>query len=306
MQTSKELLSQNEIKALLDVLSSPSQENSSAKLSFEWRMAKVANSVKSYLDRLSLVFDEVKVSKATTKREDVYTYKTNYRYLESLHFDNTLALAIIAARFGAVHQVSVDRELSTLEESVLEDVCREIVYIVEKELDTFLIASADLLSMHEVSFYSDDVVLKLGFDFKDQAAHNEIIAPDKTVVEAIVGRSDVAVIEPGAHYAVAGFEKSSVVLMFDKSLCFSALKSSRDSHSLSYILHDALDASFSSSSYYIVVGSAELSDEAYLSLSKGSMLKLSRLAQPEIHKDGRMLSKAKLHIINNKMVVEPI
>ena len=304
MQASKELLSQNEIKALLDVLSSPSQDETSTNLGFEWRMAKVANSVKSYLDGYLLSFDEVKVSKEVTLVGDYYTFKTNYPYLESLHFDNAFALQVIAARFGAEGEQILTRALSTLEEHLLEDVCREIVYIVEKELDERIVNSDEHLSYRELNFYKRDLVMKLGFDFRDKAVSREEIDQDKTVVEAIVGRLDIGAVKKGAHYKVEGFTNRSVVLMFDKTLCFNALKSSRDSRSFSYVLQDACESALPLEGYYLIIGSSTLEDELYMSLSKGSMLRVSRLADAEIHKDGKIVAKVKLQITGSEMVVE--
>ena len=306
MQTSKELLSQNEIKALLDVLSSPLQESPSTNLSFEWRMAKVANSVKSYLDGFSLTFDEVKVSKEVTQIADYYIYETSCPYLESLRFDNALALQIIATRFGSAHFTLTKRPLSTLEKSVLEDVCKEIVYIVEKELDALLASSDETLSSHEINFYRDGTVLKLGFDFSDKAVDKAELEEDRTVVEAIVGHIDTTVAEKGEHYKVIGFENSSAVLMFDKKLSFNVLKSSRNSQSFSYVLQDALESTIPLASYYVVIGRSILENEVYMSLSKGSTLKLTRLMDAELHKDGRIVSKAKLKISNSEMAIEVI
>jgi hypothetical protein len=306
MQTSKELLSQNEIKALLEVLSAPSKDESTSTLSFEWRMAKVANSIRSYLDGFTCTFDDAKVSKETTQREDLYTYETSYPYLKSLQFDNTLALQIIASRFGAEDPAIMERPLSTLEEHLLEDVCKEIVYIVEKELDEIILGLEEPLSYRELHFYSSDHVMKLGFCFESPTVLSKEVYLDNTVVEAIVGRIDTAVIERGEHYRVLDFENRSVVLMFDKTLSFKALKSSRNRQSFSYVLQDALESTIPLSSYYVVIGRSILEDEAYMSLSKGSTLKLLRLMDAEIHKDGRIVSKAKLKTTNGEMAIEVI
>ena len=305
MQTSKELLSQNEIKALLDVLSTPSQDNSSKSLGFEWGMAKVLNSIKSYFDALTLSFAEVIVSKDITLASDCYTYKTNYPFLESLRIDNVLALQIIAARFGANNTNIMHRSLSSLEESVLDDVFKDIIYIVEKELDTFLATSDEMPSPREISFYNNDVVQKLVFDFKNETVIKAIDL-EQTVVEAVIGRLDVNVIEKGMHYKVEGLSNRGAILMFDKTLSFNALKSSRNSSSLSYVLLDAVVSTPFFTSYYVVVGNGVLDDEVYVSMTKGSVLKLSRFTEAEIHKDGRMVSKAKLKIKNNEMLIEII
>ena len=305
MQTSKELLSQNEIKALLDVLSTSSKENDPSTLSFEWRMAKVTNSVKSYLDGFALPVDEVIVSKEKTLVADAYVYQTDYPYLESLRLENSLALAIIASRFGAEREQSFARELSSLEKYLLEDVCKEIVYIVEKELDVWFIDADEVLSYRELSFYKNSVLGRLGFEFRNEIVQDEVYA-NKTVVEAIVGSLNVETIKTGVRYKVKGFMHKSIILMFDKTLCYKALKSSRDSASLSYVLQDALTVTTPFPSFYLVVGSSVLEDDAYLSLSKGSVLKLSRFVEAEIHKDGKLIAKAKLQLTNSEMIVEII
>ena len=306
MQTSKELLSQNEIKALLDVLSTPSQDNNTETLGFEWRMAKVLNSLKSYFDSFTLSLDALRVSKKITLTTDFYTYKTGYPFLESLRIDNALALQIIAARFGASNTSVMNRALSSLEEHILDDVFKEIVYIVEKELDTLLATLDETPSSREISFYKNDVALKLVLDFKNITVENEAVDLDKTVVEAVVGTLDVTTIEIETLYKVDAFSNKSVVLMFDKTLCFNTVKGSRNSESLSYVLQDAVLNTPFISSYYVVVGSSVLDDEAYMSLARGSMLKLSRFAEVEIHKDARMVSKARLLISDGEMQVEII
>ncbi len=318
MQT-KELLSQNEIDSLLDIFSSPDEEKSRDIL-FEMGMAKVAKGIENHLERLGLPFDDVRALKSTSEHTNSYNYKPpDYPYLENLSIDNTFALSILAARFGANNrEFSLDRELTSLEKQLLEDLCREIAYIVEKELDSYLakddgvekIADYSLLvsqenvqSAMQLSFTTAPLVPTAPVVLQEQEPV-ETSDVDGTKVEAVVGMITVDVLELGAVYKLHAFGKNRAVLLLDETLPFMAKRLQESDSTLLFALQEAVTDKTMLAGYYLSVAAATIDDEALLALAHGTVLDLKPYDDVQIHKDGKMVAKAKAFFSNGEIAVK--
>ena len=317
MQT-KELLSQNEIDSLLDIFSS-SDENKSSNILFEVRMAKVAKGIENHLENLGLQFDDVSVSKSISEHKNSYNYNPDYLYLENLSIDNTLALSILAARFGANNrEFSLDRELTSLEKQLLEDLCREIAYIVEKELDSYLakddgvekIADYSLLvsqenvqSAMQLSFTTEPVVPTAPVMLIEEEAV-ERSDVDGTKVEAVVGTIATKILEQGAMYKLHAFAKNRAVLLLDETLPFMAERLQESDEKLLFALQEALTDKTVLAGYYLSVAGTTMDDEALLALEYGTVLALRPYDDVQIHKDGKMVAKAKAFFSNGEIAVK--
>ena len=317
MQT-KELLSQNEIDSLLDIFSSPDEEKSRDIL-FEMGIAKVAKGIENYLERLGLPFDDVSVSKSISEHKNSYNYNPDYLYLENLSIDNTLALSILAARFGANNrEFSLDRELTSLEKQLLEDLCREIAYIVEKELDSYLakddgvekIADYSLLvsqenvqSAMQLSFTTEPVVPTAPVMLIEEEAV-ERSDVDGTKVEAVVGTIATKILEQGAMYKLHAFAKNRAVLLLDETLPFMAERLQESDEKLLFALQEALTDKTVLAGYYLSVAGTTMDDEALLALEYGTVLALRSYDDVQIHKDGKMVAKAKAFFSNGEIAVK--
>lgn len=317
MQT-KELLSQNEIDSLLDIFSS-SDEEKSRDILFEMGIAKVAKGIENYLERLGLPFDDVSVSKSISEHKNSYNYNPDYLYLENLSIDNTLALSILAARFGANNrEFSLDRELTSLEKQLLEDLCREIAYIVEKELDSYLakddgvekIADYSLLvsqenvqSAMQLSFTTEPVVPTAPVMLIEEEAV-ERSDVDGTKVEAVVGTIATKILEQGAMYKLHAFAKNRAVLLLDETLPFMAERLQESDEKLLFALQEALTDKTVLAGYYLSVAGTTMDDEALLALEYGTVLALRPYDDVQIHKDGKMVAKAKAFFSNGEIAVK--
>lgn len=317
MQT-KDLLSQNEIDSLLDIFSSPDEEKSRDIL-FEVGMAKVAKGIENYLDILGLQFDNVRVIKSTTEHKNSYNYNPEYLYLENLSIDNSLALSTLAARFGAKEKnFSLDRELTSLEKQLLEDLCREIAYIVEKELDSYLakddgvekIADYSLLvsqenvqSAMQLSFTTEPVVPTAPVMLIEEEAV-ERSDVDGTKVEAVVGTIATKMLEQGVMYKLHAFAKNRAVLLLDETLPFMAERLQENDGKLLFALQEALTDKTVLAGYCLSVADTTMDDEALLALEYGTVLALRPYDDVQIHKDGKMVAKAKAFFSNGEIAVK--
>ncbi len=138
--TVRELLSNDELEALLGLFSEEGHERTPL---FDVALSRVARGIEHYLERTATACDRAEVLKNVTAPDTHYCYLPEYRYLESLTIENSLALTILGLRFGAGREeASPDRPLTPLEKALLDDFCREVVYLVEKELEAQLLKGA--------------------------------------------------------------------------------------------------------------------------------------------------------------------
>ncbi len=318
MSTTKDLLSQNEIDALLEIFSSPTEETSSDIL-FEVRMVKVAKAIENYLENLGLVLDDVKVSKNRVADHNSYRCNPDYPYLDALSIDNRLALTVLAARFGSKNSdILLDRELTSLEKELFDDVSKEIVYILEKELDSYLVKESEIENLLEQSLL---VTLKnrqfmINFSFVDAPA-KEIPPADLkkqetqaqgdvtgTKIEALLGTIATKVLTPGMIYKVHAFSKERAVLLIDKSLPFMANRLQESDKKLLLLLQEAVSDKRILAGYYLCIAESRIDDETLLGLERGTFLELHMCDDVEIHKDGKMVAKAKVLVTSGEIAVK--
>ena len=317
MQT-KDLLSQSEIDSLLDIFASTGEDKSTDIL-FEVRMAKAAKGIENYLENLGLQFDTVRVSKNMSAEQNSHNYNPEYMYLENLSIDNSLALSILAARFGSQDKnFSLDRELTSLEKQLLEDVCKEMAYIVEKELDSYLVkadssekmadqrilvSQKNIQSVISFSFTKEPVVTNTSMVIEDETAiETDDVAGTK--VEAVLGTIATDTLEKGIFYEMQAFSNNRAILLLDKTLPFMAKRLEAGDERLSFVLQEAVNDKRVLDGYYLCVAGTTIDDEALLSLEHGTVLELNTYNDVQIHKDARMVAKAKVLVTDGEITVK--
>lgn len=311
MSTTKDLLSQNEIDSLLEIFSSPAEEGDSDIL-FEVRMAKVLKGVENYFENLGVVFDEISVSKSLPERTHDYNYVSDYLYLDKLSIDNRLALTVLAARFGAINRdVAIDRALTSLEERLLIDVSREIIYILEKEIDSYLRnnGGTETIADYSIDVLQDGITQKIGFSFMRESTIENTIASSAasgTKVEAILGTIATKVLKKGQIYRVHTFDKERALLLIDSTLSFMANRLEESDETLLFLLQEAVTEKRALSGHYLCVAGTLIDDEVLLGLERGTFLELRVYDDVEIHKDGKIVAKAKVLVKYGEITVKVI
>jgi len=319
MQT-KDLLSQNEIDSLLDIFTS-SDEDKNTDILFEVRMAKAAKGIANYLENLGLQFETVRVSKDVSTAQNNYHYTPDYRYLENLSIDNILALSILSARFGAQDRgFSLERELTSLEKQLLEDVSKEIAYIVEKELDSYLLKDDAVrkIADHSVFIVQETLQGAITFSFTKEPVVPiaPVVLEDETAietdddvgtrVEAVLGLIATKTLKVGIFYNLQAFAENRAILLLDKRLPFMAKRLREGEKQLSFALQEAVSDKTVLEGYYLCVASSTIDDEVLLTLEHGTVLKLSTYDDVQIHKDGRMVTKAKVYVLDGNIAVKAV
>ena len=319
MQT-KDLLSQSEIDSLLDIFASTGEDKSTDIL-FEVRMAKAAKGIENYLENLGLQFDTVRVSKNMSAEQNSHNYNPEYMYLENLSIDNSLALSILAARFGSQDKnFSLDRELTSLEKQLLEDVCKEMAYIVEKELDSYLVKadSSEKMADQRILVSQENIQSVISFSFTKEpvVTDTSVVIEDETAtetddvagtkVEAVLGTIATDTLEKGIFYEMQAFSNNRAILLLDKTLPFMAKRLEAGDERLSFVLQEAVNDKRVLDGYYLCVAGTTIDDEALLSLEHGSVLELNTYHDVQIHKDARMVAKAKVFVLDGSVAVKVI
>ena len=317
MQT-KDLLSQSEIDSLLDIFASPG-EDKNRDILFEVRMAKAAKGIENYLENLGLQFDTVRVSKDMSAEQNSHNYNPEYIYLENLAIDNCLALSILAARFGSQDKnFSLDRELTSLEKQLLEDVCKEMAYIVEKELDSYLVKadSSEKMADQRILVSQENIQSVISFSFTKEpvVTNTSVVIEDETVietddvagtrVEAVLGTIATDTLEKGIFYEMQAFINNRAILLLDKTLPFMAKRLEEGDERLSFVLQEAVNDKRVLDDYYLCVAGTMIDDEALLSLEHGTVLELNTYNDVQIHKDARMVAKAKVLVTDGEITVK--
>ncbi len=317
MQT-KDLLSQSEIDSLLDIFASTGEDKSTDIL-FEVRMAKAAKGIENYLENLGLQFDTVRVSKDMSAEQNSHNYNPEYMYLENLSIDNSLALSILAARFGSQDKnFSLDRELTSLEKQLLEDVCKEMAYIVEKELDSYLVKadSSEKMADQRILVSQENIQSVISFSFTKEpvVTDTSVVIEDETAtetddvagtkVEAVLGTIATDTLEKGIFYEMQAFSNNRAILLLDKTLPFMAKRLEAGDERLSFVLQEAVNDKRVLDGYYLCVAGTTIDDEALLSLEHGTVLELNTYHDVQIHKDARMVAKAKVLVTDGEITVK--
>ncbi len=318
MASTKELLSQNEIDALLELFNR-SENKQNTDILFEVGMAKVAKAIGSYLDGLGLTTDKVRAVQSKSEVNDRFSYKPDYAYLERLAIDNALALAIIGARFGSrVNSATPERPLTSLERRLMQALCREIEYIVEKELDPYLrkaVTDKKIADSSVVITYANrQSTLQFSFTVRSTpvaqtrnlAQKKEAVSADTdgTKVEASVGRLMTDTLEKGKHYKVAAFDKNNIHLLLDSSMVLMAGTVEKSNEKLSVRVKKSVTEKTVNGGYELVVAGTVMDDETFLSLEYGSLLALTLYDDVQVHKDGKIVAKAKVCASGGEITVK--
>ncbi len=319
MQT-KELLSQHEIDALLDVFNASDEERGTDIL-FEVGMSKVANGLELFFESLALPFESLKVRKSTVREESSYTYFPQYPYLDKIAIDNVLALRILAMEYGAkADNSALDRELTLLEKELLEDQCGEIAYLVEKELGNYLEkdAHSEPTADHSVLVVCGDEERAIRFSFAQGPAEPEKVVLSerqasvesneeaKTKVVAVIGTVAADRLEVGSTYALQPFSRNRTVLLLDEKLPFMATRHSQKGATLAYILQEAVPDKNMLCGHYVTIADTTIDDASLLELDRGSQLELELYGNVQIHKDAKMVAKAQLTRSEGQPVVKVV
>lgn len=317
MASVKELLSQNEIDALLDLFNT-SEKKQNTDILFEVGMAKVAKAVGSYFDGLGLTADKVKAVQSGVEMHECFVYTPHYPYLERLSIDNALALDVIGARFGAAANSETPRALTSLENRLMQALCREIEYIVEKELDPYLRkdTSGKKIADHSVliTYANRQSILQFSFTVPSApvtqtqtvTAEKEAISADTegTKVNASIGRLMTDTLEKGKEYKVVRFRDNDVHLLLDTSMVLLAGRVEKSREKLLVNVKKSLAEREGAGGFELVVAGTVMDDETFMSLAYGSLLTLPLFNDVQVYKDGKIVAKAKVFPHGGKITVK--
>ena len=304
---SKSLLSQNEVEALLSIFNDREEENPD--VLFELTMAKVARNIGNYLERLGLSFDAVQVVKKDENSPLCYSYDVGHKQLKRLFLQNTLVNAIIARQCGAKKQdLTLQRELSDLEEVLLQEVSEQIVYMVEKELEGYFERHEVSASLddYRIALLKDETMQLLYFSFQQEKKDPEKAeVPQRregTKVEILMGELLVEALDEGRFYELQNYIPKRLLL--DGALLFETQRLASEGEIFSYVLGEAAQECDNKARYYVVIARGYLEDEKLLKLKRGSLVSVQPLEQIEICKDGKIRAVAELYSKENRIAVK--
>lgn len=309
------LLSKDELSGLLDESETVANVES---LSFEKRMGRVSLTVSRYFKSLGLGFEELRMVKSISNQFNNYYFKTEYEYLEGISIDNSLALGLLAVVYGAEKSTfSLERKLSYLERRLIEQLFLPIVESVKQELHSYFEHDDGLKIISDYSLLLSQGLYQGAIDFifsKELFVASSVIVLDAeplyksggTKVEAIIGTVSPKSLESRSQCSIDSFDETPIVLLFDHTLAFKAIqKDIQDTTSL-FIVEEPFEERSFLSSYYIVIAGGLVSDEMLLSLSYGEKIALTQHVETEIHKDGTMVAKAKVTVVDGAIALEII
>ena len=307
------LLSSTEIDALLSIFNTD-ETRDVGDIRFEASMQKVATQLEHYVNLLGIENVTAVVEPLENASEALYIHKPKGHLLSSVAIASPLLLAIVGLKCGTGEvDFRLERTLTTLESELIMDVCEEITYIVEKELENYL-----QHNLSEISEYPQRVVLQvasqsLPIELSFQKALSQVQEPkeavvipkDETIVEAILGTLDAVTMDSGNIYKVIPFVQKRSLLLLDKSATFYAKQSVQKSKT-SYRLEASAPVVLLKERYYICVAKVMIQDALLLKLDYGTTLTLSLNKQVEVHKDGKIVTKANITMLDGVMFIKGI
>jgi len=310
LETTKGLVSQEEVDALFD------ESEALEPLSFDKRMGRVSLFMEGYLRRLGLEFEELRMVKSISNSFNNHFFKTDYEYLDSIAIDNSLALTLLSAQFGATQSdFSIDRKLSYLERRLIEQLLQTVVETAKKELDTYFVNDDGLEIIADYSLLVSKGIYQGAIDFtfsKELFAASSVIVVESepayqsggTEVQAVIGTVEASLFEKGDVCVVKHFDDASMVLLFDNDMSFASTQTEIGDVSSMFTIEEAFERNTFFSSHYISIASARIDDETLMALDYGEKLTLTRYKDTEIHKDGTMLAKAKVTVLDGAIALE--
>jgi len=307
------LLSSTEIDALLSIFNT-NETREVGDIRFEASMQKVATQCEHYLNLLGMENVTAVVEPLQNESESLYIYRPKGHLLSNIAISRPLLLAIVGLKCGAGEvDLSLDRSLTTLESELIIDVCEEITYIVEKELEGYLQQNLSEISEHPqriiLQFASESFPVELSFQKAlsqvQEPKESAVIPEDETIVEAILGTLDAVTMDSGNIYKVIPFEQRRSLLLLDRSATFYAKQSVQKSKT-SYTLEASAPVTLLQGRYYICVAKVMIQDALLLKLDYGTTLTLSLNKQVEVHKDGKIVAKANITMLDGVMFIKVI
>ena len=315
MTRSKELLSQNEIDALLDIFND-TESGKTADIRFEVPMARSAKAIANMLEGLGVPFDDVRVLKTGNTIHNGYDCSPEYPYLERVLIENRLALGMLAAQYGAQEiNFEFERELTSLEKTVFEKLCQDLVYRVEKELDDYLhrVPDDQLIADHWIVVAQGSMECAIQFSFRSASAiestmprpqEKKVVLPSDlkgTKLEAVLGTFKTEKLEKEAVYRVDLFGKTTLLLLLEGKPFFVGKRLATLENKIPIALKEAAHEPLRD--FSVVIGEAMLDDEALLALGYETVMEMEPYRLVLIHKDGKIVAKAKLALFEDKITV---
>jgi len=303
----KSLLSQNEVEALLEVFNE--HHDKPHDVVFELAMAKVAKNIGHYLETLGLTFSAIKVVKQDTREHAVFSYAAKGKYLDSLFLQNTLANAIVAKLSGAKGcEFDLQRALSSLETALMEEIVTKIVYMVEKELDSYFSnhVVTEVLDTYRIVLMCGELQGLLYFSFVSNDSRSmpqrvKTVAVG-TKVEIVLGELLTDIVLHETLYPFKSYQPKHLIL--DGRYSFQTQNVGNNGDMFTYTIGEASEQRLDAGRYYLVSARGYLDDEMLLNLKKGSLVDLHSLEELELHKDGKIAAVAELYAQQDRLMVK--
>ncbi len=302
----KELLSQNEIEALLEIFTThePVKEG---EVLLEVGMTKVALGLQHYLESIGIYCDEVSVVPGEVDYAHEDAYVGSYQPLSALYIEPPLALDIIGARLGQKERCyEASRTLSALEQRLLVPVYDEIVYNVEKELDDYFSKNSvqeSLFYILKVVYDGVESVVVLDFSLRQEVATVTTLLPNKTQMVVSVGTLQTLNLEENHSYTLDDFGANRALLLLDNSAGF-LVERIEEADTLSLELLGPLSDHRLFERYHLVIACGHMSDETLMALRYGAVLKVAPFVEAKIYKEGKAVADASVYRSDQRVMIK--
>ena len=308
MQT-KELLSQDEIRALLEIPPAGKPENQKPEQSSmpDAVLANAAEELLRYLQRSGLKAGSFGV----TQKGGIGTHRRksfgNRGFVAHLCIENRLANAFIETVLGgSCSRFEDDRAPGVPDETLLALFFRETQKLLQPHLQK-IHGSGSGRQVYLLEFYLGNTksVMKLVLEGVAPAEAKKQVKTDwqKVKVEAVLGVVHADILKRGQSYKLEGYTFERIVLLMDNALAFRGKIVKTTNDEMRLLLEEPIAQSSNPKGYLLCAAGSFLDDDVLLALEYGHCLNLKLYGNLQIHKEGRFVAKAELFIKNGDIAV---
>ncbi|MBU1643136.1 hypothetical protein KKE54_07215 [bacterium] len=308
MQT-KELLSQDEIRALLDISPSAIPAASSAP---DDAFSNAPEELLRYLQRSGLKAGSCSVvQKGRIGTHRCKSFKSQ-GYVAQLCIENRLTNAFIESILGGnSSRFEDDRVPGSLDEALLALLFSETQKLLQPYLQKVHISDGRQAYFLEFFLGNTKSVMKLVLENLDRKElrrpeegrqHNRSVL-HKIKVEAVLGVVHADILKRGQSYKLDDYAFARIILLMDNALAFRGKIVQTTNDEMQLLLEGPIAQTTYRNEYLVCAAESFLDDEMLLSLEYGDHLNLKLYSDLQIHKEGRFVAKAELFIKNGDIAV---
>lgn len=308
MQT-KELLSQDEIRALLEISPAGRRENPKSAQSSapDAVLADAAEELLRYLQRSGLQAGSYGiVQKGAVGTHRCKRFRTQGS-VAHLCIENRLANAFIETALGGdCSRFEDDRAPGSLDEALLALLFRETQKLLQPYLQKIQsFASGRQTYFLEFFLGNTKSVMKLVLEGVASAGAEKQVKTDlqKIKVEAVLGVVHADTLKRGKSYKLEGYTFERIVLLMENALAFRGKIVQTTNDEMRLLLEEPIAQSSYSKGYLVCAAGSFLDNDMLLDLEYGHCLNLKLYGTMQVHKEGRFVANAELFIKNGDIAV---